>query len=242
MLACTSPQEYSSLMAKRNRHREILKHGSLQGVRPSFEMMRAPVSDADKQLFGRLVLWTHKYVNHVYEHAGHDGKPQEKRVSEPLYWHHIHESPRIGRIPLTVSAAGRVSVALGMDYLQNYEEHARQRRLGNVILVELKDFPENASRNTFEAVRFETDADGMMAGGRYVWIGDTDQERPAPDADFSSVQEAHEATVTGRAAYLLWQFRNLVIHTPEQLRLRGAWGWDVQVSPPAELVPIPEIG
>ncbi len=228
-------------MAKRNRHREIQKFGSLQGVRTPLETMRASVTEEHKMLFGGLVLWTHNYVNYVYEHAGHHGKPQEKRVTEPLYWRESVEVGRFIRFPLTLVAAGRWSV-VGRDYLENYEEYKRQTRLGNALKVELQEYPDNASRSTSETINIETNADGIIVKGRYDWIADAGQERLAPDADFSSLDEAHEATVTGRGAYLLWRFRNLVVRKPELLRLDGTWGMQAQIMPPEELIPIPKIG
>lgn len=229
-------------MAKRNRHREIQKYGSLQGVRSPIEAMRAEVNEADRALFGRLVLWTHNYVNGVYEHAGHDGKPQEKRFTEQLLWSQIVSEGRYERFPLMLSSSSRPGVLMRNKDYRTFGEYRRQLALGNSIRIETEGYPENASRCSSETLYFETNADGVLEKGRYIWIADADQERPAPDAEFMSLDEAHEATVSGRAALLLWKFRNLVIHSPEQLNLYGAWGNQAQVSPPEELVPIPETG
>jgi hypothetical protein len=65
------------------------------------------------------------------------------------------------------------------------------------------------------------------------------QERPAPDASFESLETAHIATVSKRAADLLGRFRSLVLQPPDTLSIDGTWGRDVTVRPPAELIAIP---
>ncbi len=221
-------------MARRNRTQELKKYGALQDGYKAPEALKVPVTDEDRRLFGGLAMWSLAYVNFVYQHGGHDNKPQPKRFSEPVYWRYGWEQG------MSVSAGERSLVYPHSADTAAFEEYRRQIRQGIRLEINTEDRVNASHRNTHESLRLDIDADGVVLGGRYYWMADDDKVRPAPDADFTDIDSAHEKTVSGRAAHLLGRFRDLVLEAPSDLRIDGLWGLRSLPPIPSELVPIPE--
>lgn len=225
-------------MAKRNRVQELKRHGELQGVSQAHEQAKAVVTDADRRWLGGITLWSHAYVNYVYAHCGHRGEPQPKELTESLLWEHVRSGGSRLEHPLRVRA-NAISVPLPVDISSDARnEYYRQLRLGVHLYVSRRTL--HGQVEIDESLDLDIDADGAIVGGSYRWQGDEAVERrQAPNAGFSSLDSAHEATVSGCAAYLLGHFRELVLQPPVDMRIQGMHGRDLPVAPPPELIPIP---
>jgi len=229
-------------MPKRNRAQELTRHGILQEGYRMPEAVKVPVTDADKQGLGALTLWAQKYVNHIYSIGGHLGQPMEKRFTEPLYWRHVVGDAAKGHgltYPLTVTARQRLRLQSGTD---GHDERCRQIALGLNLGVGATSYYLPSNSLVMEDVELDIDADGTIVGGVYRWLDFDDVgERPAPNANFTSLDAAHEMTVSGRAAVLLGRFRDLVIDPATTLdRIYGTHRNDVTIAPPEHLAAIPE--
>lgn len=223
-------------MAKRNRAQELKRHGVLKEGFRIPEAVKVPVTDEDRRLFGGLALWSHAYVNFVYEHAGHDGRQQPKRLTEPVWWRLHGDDERI-----SISAGARDLPYAGYVNEHTHQEYRRQREQGVGLHISTVVTSTGATRPTNEDLYLDLDADGVVASGRYHWYAAENQMRPAPDAEFNDVDSAHVMTVSGRAAYLLGRYRDLILESPSGMRIDGTWSNSENLPPiPPELIPIPE--
>jgi hypothetical protein len=228
-------------MPKRKRAQEIKKHGAL--VLPYVEPEQKPaiVTDDDLIRLSDLAAWTFRYVNFIYEHGGHSGNKLPKRFTESVYWH-LRTRSRHEDAYFFAHASGR----RGLDYpfgadQEAFDEHKRQEERSIDFSIESNiDKIDDPTAHSHERISLTFDADAVVIGGSYWWHGSDRENRPAPEASFASLQEAHEATVSARGAIILQQFRDAVIEPQSGVRLSNVWNHDLSVTPPSEIVPVPK--
>jgi len=225
-------------MPKRNRAKEIKKHGALVERPPAPEQKPAVVTSKDLVDLGGLTLWAHRYANYMYSIGGHGEEPQPKRYTEPIRWQQ-GEYGRHNRNTISIAAGARGDLEFP-GFTGDMDEYRRQKKDGVMLNVDTqRTVSAETGRRVFENVELTIDAEGNIVGGKYRWAGDSPDWRPAPNAHFDSIHAAHKVTVSGRAAELIGRFRDLVLDPPEDTRLHGLWGFHESITPPEEFLPIP---
>lgn len=198
------------------------------------------VTEEDYKNFGSFALWAARYVNHVYEHAGEEGKPLRKIWNEAVYWQR-HEGA-VER--LMVSAKGLFGVeypSLGSSN-DDYVEYKRQLKLGTELDVEKRTHPDPDERIRIESLTLQIDADDVVIGGSYHWQGGEVHGRPAPFTDFDNIDDAHTKGLSASAVSLLNEFRDFTLEDGVGDRVSsGLWIGDRSAFiVPEALVPLPE--
>lgn len=224
-------------MPSRRRHRRP----NPQFLEQAAEVVPVPVvTEEDRKNFGSLALWAARYVNHVYENAGGEGKPLRKIWNEAVYWQRFEHDIE-NRLFIAAKGLTRlVCPSLGDEAV--HAEYRRQVKFGTELEIEKRTFPYTDERSSVEDLRLEINADEVVIGGAYGWYGARNQDQPAPAADFNSIEDAHNKGVSARAAFLLGEFRDLALEDGVKHRLESAL-WIVDYSAaivPKGLIPLPE--
>jgi len=228
-------------MPSRNKAKEIARHGGL--VRGYERPIQQPavVTSEDMQNLGALSLWTHRYVNYIYANGGHNGKELPKRISESVWWRWGDYSTALRDIFSAHSNArhGLVFPGFKTEEMNEYERQSRDS-IQFDIDAEFKTDADQY-RSDSDRLSLTLDADGTIVQGRYYWAGADPSVRPAPDAEFYSLEMAHDATISRRAAQLLGRYRDLVLGTEDDNHrvMEGVWSRTLGVRPPEELHAIP---